>query len=742
MATYETEQPMEPYVSPPEFDYSVWTPETVILLTNVPWDSSYRDIVRFETIAARNEWIRARFDREDSCRMTGFTYVKYGEPIMVPLPFSQVNQMNYLIAENPIQPITSPSEKPKRKPDSFFYFITGVEYVAPNTTAVTVQLDVWMTYYDRLEFGRCYITRGHIAHANANCTLYNLDKYLQDPEGLEYGDDYDIVNRQYINLINSNEAAPYVLIISNTDLASSFGTEDKPNLTTAKGSTIYGTPSGASAYCIQASDIQKFYTQLSKAPWVSQGIVSMTVVPYQFVTPFTHSTPVHLGGVSSNVSMWRTNPRTDNTTTYLIQNVFSRFMAGIAAEYQSYLKLWQFPYCFLEVTTYTGNPMVLKPQNMEVSEHSGDNNQYYQTSELYARCSLCPPNQTIKIYPKAYNSAGNDAAINESCWNAAGYTDNSPIQRGEFLDMCVEINDFPQLPVVNNMYVSYLASSANTRAWQFSNASWAQQKSLAAASNAYNLAQGSMANQSANQNVSNVLAMRQAGIAQEQNTWSGIKGIASGGANAIGSLVSGNVGGALGGAASAGMAYLDMAANSDWLARTTTNQLAAANQTLGNNLQYQQQVADTNLSYANFAANGDYQQAIQGIQATVRDAALTQPSVSGQLSSGGFNWANCIIGIDIKWKRIKPQYIAQLGQYFQRYGYYVNRFLVPPQNLKCMTKFTYWQMQNCQLFGNIPENFKQAIRGIFESGVTVWTNPDEIGRISYDQNAKVSGVSY
>jgi len=36
--------------------------------------------------------------------------------------------------------------------------------------------------------------------------------------------------------------------------------------------------------------------------------------------------------------------------------------------------------------------------------------------------------------------------------------------------------------------------------------------------------------------------------------------------------------------------------------------------------------------------------------------------------------------------------------------------------------------------------FKQAIRGIFEKGVTVWANPADIGTIDIGDNAPLEGV--
>lgn len=728
----------------PEFDYSVWTANTTLQMCSVPWDASYRDLVRFDTAAGKENWFNNQLAKGTSTGiLTGVHYLKYGEPVMVPLPFSQCNKCNYLVVKNPLQPIPTRSATPTRTPDTFYYFVQDCQYVAPNTTALNVQLDVWQTYYERVSFGLSYITRGHIGVANENATLYNLSSYMQDPEGLEYGDEYDVVHSQWFNFIEGQTAAPLVLVVSNTRLDVSFGTVSKPNLQSADGSIIFGIPSGCCAYLFDTRDTEKFFSQLADAPWVSQGIVSMTVVPPFLVYPLEEGgKQVQLGGKSSGVTMYLPNTKASNTRNYYLSSLFDWFRSGVSEPYYNLLKLWQYPYCFLEVTTYEGNPMVLKPQNCNVYDELEVGSQTLkQAMRFDVRSALCPPAMKTMIYPYRYNSNGDENNDSPS-WTPAGDKDTAPIKAGEYLDMAVQINDYPQLPVVNNGYMSYMASSANTRAYMFDNASWAQQKSLQAANNAYNVAQAGMKNQQANFDVNRALQYQNLNIGLEQTAWNGIKGVGSGVGSAVGSLAQGNIGGAAGNLIGAATSAVDAALDANWSIRNNANSINAQENTLANNLGYQAYQADTNYNYANFAANGDYQMAIQGINATVRDARLTQPSVSGQLNSGGYNWSNSIIGFHVKWKRIKPQYIRQIGQYFMRYGYYVNRFLTPPQNLKCMSKFTYWQMQECVVFGQIPEVFKQAIRGIFESGCTVWCNPDNIGRTAFTSNEPISGVKY
>lgn len=94
---------------------------------------------------------------------------------------------------------------------------------------------------------------------------------------------------------------------------------------------------------------------------------------------------------------------------------------------------------------------------------------------------------------------------------------------------------------------------------------------------------------------------------------------------------------------------------------------------------------------------------------------MTQPSQSGQAGGEGFNLANGIIGLEVRFKTLDPNHAAIIGEYWYRYGYAVREFLTPPNDLKCMTLFTYWKMSETYLIvANADEGVKDVIRGILE----------------------------
>ncbi|KAA5613155.1 hypothetical protein F3H11_35180, partial [Pseudomonas aeruginosa] len=98
------------------------------------------------------------------------------------MPFNKVNRYNYLMVDNP------PMEGDTTR--RLYYFITGIEYLTPQTTRIRLQLDVWTTYAPTTKWGRSYIERGHLGIANGNATTdpKSLREYQSVPEDLDVGD--------------------------------------------------------------------------------------------------------------------------------------------------------------------------------------------------------------------------------------------------------------------------------------------------------------------------------------------------------------------------------------------------------------------------------------------------------------------------------------------------------------------------------------------------------------------------
>lgn len=115
------------------------------------------------------------------------------------------------------------------------------------------------------------------------------------------------------------------------------------------------------------------------------------------------------------------------------------------------------------------------------------------------------------------------------------------------------------------------------------------------------------------------------------------------------------------------------------------------------------------------------------------DAPIKIGENSGNATLDVFNYR----GVQIRVITQNPSAIIMTGDYFLRYGYaYSGNWNI--KKLQVMKYFTYWKMSeiwlNCD--STVNENYKDEIKTLFENGVTVWSKPEEIGKISIYNNLK------
>jgi hypothetical protein len=400
----------------------------------------------------------------------------------------------------------------------------------------------------------------------------------------------------------------------------------------------------------------------------------------------------------------------------------------IPDRYNILKKFFTFPYMIVEVTTFNGSALVAKPECWADPHLT-----------LIERFNPVPPNQRIAFSPYKYNAI--PGSPTDTIYQTAGDSDEIfGDDNGDFLDFSVYITDLPTIPIVNNGAISYLAANAHGIAFQFQNADWSQQRALNANATSYDQAsQGmnlmgqltgiGMDLDTATTANANLVAQGRAGI----NAVTGI-----GRAGMAADPAAGLIGAGVDAAAQATNAALTTSVNNANLAlrnsaRSNTN---AANT---NNAAY---MRDTNKKLADWSAKGDYANSIAAINAKVQDAALIQPSVSGQAGGDTFNLVNNNIVVSVRVKMLDHASMKLVGEYWLRYGYAVRQFYTPPASLQCMTHFTYWRMQETYIISStMPESMKQIIRGIFEKGVTVWSNPPDIGVIDMAINQPLPGIT-
>lgn len=720
-----------------EFDYSVWTPGTQVDLVNVPFTNDYRDVVRYDSQQQFNNYI-------DSLRPAGLTfdklsYIKPNQPVRLPITHSKALKYNYLRVSNPLQPVESGDEL-----KHYYYFIIDVQYDSPESSKLILQLDVWSTYIYNVSLGRCYVERGHIGIANSNAfNNYGRD-YLTTPEGLDVGGEYVVagVRKRWVMsptpFVSGSRYPSYdLLVVSTTDLLADPGTKEDPDLVSASGSTFQGTNHGAAIYIFDSQSFMAYLSSMKDKPWVTQGIVSITMIPKvnRYHPGFSYAAfplpsvapPLAPRNVKHSLfENWRNNPD---------------FVNIIPPRYRHLQKFKTYPYTVVEMTTHTGGAITIKPESWNNAD-----------GDVMERASLVPPGQRVEFWPHKYNAHKNHLGSDEALWPA-------PIDQGTYLgavtgddwgdyvDMVTQIANFPTMAIVNDGAISYLAANTHAIANQFKGADWSQSRALGMAQGQYDIATGAMhtamdvAGSAMNADIAQTGNLNRTQVAQAAvQAASGFVGGAGAGAvfGPVG-MGAGAISGAANGAANLVNAGIGAASNDEALA---IRNRAAAETLISQNRQ-QQLVRDTNKDLADWAARGDYAIQHGALNAKVQDANLIQPSTSGQTGGETINIVNGGLAVSLRWKTLDEASFRAIGEYWLRYGYAIRASIIPPQTLKVMSKFTYWKLSETYIAsGPIPEGHKQALRGILEKGVTVWNNPREIGLIDWADNVPLAGVSY
>ena len=768
-----------PYVES-NFSWAEWTPNTTLKLCRVPWDASYRDIVRFVSRETQQEW----FDKLDGVECRPATMHIFNAPARVELPFNEASNWNYLVAYNDYPGLEGPR--------AWYYFIQRVEYVNAHCTQLVLMLDVWQSFQHDVTFGSCYVTRGHIGVANERQWNDYGRTYLALPEGLDTGSEMVTTSQEYQSIIEGRHydidggAVDWVdyglIVVSTTNLTDDPGNTSKPKLTTATGAIFEQETDGCSVYYCEnrMAYVANIMAPGTLFPWVTQGICAVYMVPkipQDYVSRYGHrvteiygqSVSEEYGNIYSFSSSLDSDLRYEDVMS--VANFRNKF--NIPARYRNLRKLYCYPFCVIECSCLNGTVITYRPEDIQSD-----------TLTIRETYTYAPSGARINFYIPGYNEAGADATVP---LRINGKDMGLPIDGGEMLNASFGITNLPHFSVVNNGSALAMANSAYTRAYAQESAQWTRQKALTSAnvanSNAalqreYATRQTNWANENrtatnaitANslnqslaigQNQTNQMANLQVEQNIKSNNLNGMAGIIGGVLNAVASrnpLGAVNaVGGAFLGSAQTDIANYGInssaAVSNSTAAANTANQIAtnaaATSQAnayasgataLGNQLNAV--VSQANYGLASYAAQGDYQTAIAGINAQVQQMQLTPPTTSGALGGDMFNLSNGIMGVLVRFKTCAPSALRAAGEYMLRYGYFVQRFVTPPASLECMEKFTFWQMQEAYVRGTLPEEYRLTIKGMFERGVTVWAKPEYIGVTDWADNEPLPGIGY
>ncbi len=641
--------------------------------------------MQFDSVDARDNYLKNQ--AVNRYRIPNNTTIRPGHPITIGLPYNAVQGCNYLLLNASQNPI------PKDAPASYCYFIESMDYVSPHSTQLVLQLDVWATYQFWCDFGYSYVERGHIGIANSNATLdpSSMCKYYDIPEGLDTGSQMAVARQYYFNF--GAKGWTSILAITN-DLSKNPGTVSKPTSQTASGTQIDNLISAANVYAVDNGiEARMLISGLGEKGWIGRNLQSLYLLPTIFIEKGSSESIHEQYSFIQEIHAYLPYGKDyDWTVGDFIGEIYNK----IPSRYKQLKKLCIYPFSCITASNQSGAVAQYKPQFLKSR---------YVTFKF--RTTVLAPFARTVAYLQSYNSQGSTDV--ESQWTVPSgmVTEKVTIDGGDWLENAIVFDDWPQFPILNDSYNTYLATTARSRAYSYDSAGWSRDKAQMSA------------------NLDYLTAQKRMDTTRKKNAINNANSVAQASINAASSFASGKSTDAIAGITSS-------AAN-----------VAANMATQDLDLKQSAWEADNNYKLSNATIKGDYENTIAGINATVQDAQITSPAIAGAAGGMGFNLSHGYLGMRINLKMMSTGAIANIGEYWLRYGYAIRRFLHVPQKLVCMTHFAYWKLQDTYLkCSRGTEVDRQAIRAIFTKGVTVWSNPDEIGMIDPANNTAKSGYSY
>ena len=148
---------------------------------------------------------------------------------------------------------------------------------------------------------------------------------------------------------------------------------------------------------------------------------------------------------------------------------------------------------------------------------------------------------------------------------------------------------------------------------------------------------------------------------------------------------------------------------------------------------------DTTESNADYSRDTSIENAQQGMTVAQRTATRTYQTHQndGPIQRGTYSGDATLDlferrGVQFKVRTQRECDIAQAGDMMLRFGYALNQnWNVEASGLKIMKHFTYWKAQDVWVNdgSGVTNTAQYAIQSILERGVTVWNDPDEIGKV-------------
>lgn len=319
------------------------------------------------------------------------------------------------------------------EPDTRFYaHVVNYTYVNDNVIKVDILVDGIMTYCQGdviNNFKNLKIERKHMS----------LSEYNERIDELKNNDDIlKTTTKSYTHNYNHIFDDFVMIIQSSADFTTDFGTEKDPKIETSKGMRFDKITSPLNLYVVEQKHFTELMKKMSKFPWITQNIRSISLIPSILVKDRTQREGMesvkfdHLYTLKDD---GQTNKTAFNMELLKISPKYNELLEMFDLDYEQERHLLRNEYTTTEVYTWDGQQLFI--DNGKLNEVLGLLFQSVYVSGYY---------NEIGIFVSGYKGDNNNRD-----------------RKGSFLNDAIFFRNFDDVPILVDNYSLSLAKSANTR---------------------------------------------------------------------------------------------------------------------------------------------------------------------------------------------------------------------------------------------------------------------------------------
>lgn len=372
-------------------------------LTNV------NNTIHFDTNKQRDDFFKKHYTQLTLDTINPFNFRRDRGTLKLPIKFEDLIGYNYC------------SFIDNREQRKYYAYVANTTYLNDKVTQVDIIIDVIMTFCQ----GNVLNNIANLLIERQHVTQNYYDSHIEE---LRNNDDILACNTlrgSYENSIVFDDF--WVVFKSTADLEGDFGTEDKPKMQTVDGINYDNIVGAQAIYGL--AEIQLFrdcIKALIDFPWITQNITSITLIPKAFIDASDWE-DITIKGVAAKKLL---DGRHSKSPAVNNLRLTQTELMGVAGLESSEKHLLRSNYVTIEVTDFSGQKLLI------------DAGLLNDGIDLKAKSVIGYHNE-VRIYQNNYN-ARNDAG-------------------SSFLDNCLTLANFDELPIAINQETLQKAQSAYSR---------------------------------------------------------------------------------------------------------------------------------------------------------------------------------------------------------------------------------------------------------------------------------------